>query len=201
MMGDRGVHTLDSVVWSLKLGLPTSIEAVSVVEPNPDTHPKSAIVNFQFAARGAMPPVKVTWYEGTTPPRPPELEATRVFGEEEGGILFIGSKGLMMSDLLCASPRLIPETRMQEFARNRPPKTLPRVQGGHYAEWVRACKGDHKTGADFQYGAHLTEICQLGNVAKRVQGRIDWDADTMRVTNNDEANQYVTKNFRKGWSL
>ena len=200
MMGDRGVHTLDSVVWSLKLGAPESIEATNF-DSNPDTHPLASIVTFRFAARAGLPPVKVTWYEGMRPPRPPELEDGRAFGDAEGGILFQGAKGSIMSDLYCQSPRLIPEIKMKEFWPNRPPKTLPRVAGGHYAEWVRACKGDRQTGANFQYGAHLTEICQLGNVAKRVEGRILWDAAAMRVTNNEAANQYVSKTFRSGWAL
>ena len=81
------------------------------------------------------------------------------------------------------------------------PKTLPRVDGGHYQEWVRGCKGDRQTGANFEYGAHLTEICQLGNIARRVDARILWDAANMRVTNNEAANQYVKTPYRDGWSL
>ena len=107
----------------------------------------------------------------------------------------------MMCDYTCHSPRLIPETRMKEFAASRPVKTLPRVPGGHYAEWVRACKGDRQTGGNFDYGSHLTEICQLGNIAKRVDGRIIWDAENMRVTNSEAANQFVKTQYREGWSL
>ncbi|MCX6998564.1 MAG: Gfo/Idh/MocA family oxidoreductase [Kiritimatiellaeota bacterium] len=200
MMGDRGVHTLDSVVWSLKLGLPESVEATSF-DRNPDTHPLAAVVTFQFAAREKLPPVKVTWYEGLRPPRPTELEDGRTLGDAEGGLLFYGSKGTIMSDYTASRPRLIPESKMKEFGASRPPKTLPRVPGGHYQEWVRACKGDRKTGASFDYGSYLTEICQLGNIAKRVDGRIMWDAANMRVTNNEAANQYVKTPYREGWSL
>ena len=200
MMGDRGVHTLDSVVWSLKLGLPETVDATSF-DLNPDTHPLASIVTYQFAAREKMPPVKVTWYDGLRPPRAPELEDGRQMGDGEGGILFYGSKGTIMSDYTASSPRLIPESKMKELAAKHLPKTLPRVPGGHYAEWVRACKGDRKTGASFDYGSHLTEICQLGNIAKRVDGRIVWDAANMRVTNNEAANQYVKAPYREGWSL
>jgi hypothetical protein len=168
---------------------------------NPDTHPRTAVVKFQFAAREKLPPVEVTWYEGMQPPRPPELEKSRPLAHPEGGVFFHGSKGTMMADCYCASPRLIPESKMKEFAPHRPPKRFPRVVGGHYAEWVRACKGDRKTGASFNYAAHLTEICQLGNIAKRVNGRIVWDAANLRVTNNEAANQYVKVPYRAGWSL
>ena len=69
MMGDRGAHTLDPVFSALKLGPPTSIEATSCGN-TPEVHPLSAIVTFQFPAREGLPPLKLTWYEGTRPPRP-----------------------------------------------------------------------------------------------------------------------------------
>ena len=199
MMGDRGVHTLDSVVWALGLGLPETIEA-ETSGLNEDTHPRSAKVTFQFAARDARPPVRVTWYEGQEPPRPPALEEGRPFVDREGGLLFFGSKETIMADYTCGSPRLIPEARVKAFT-DRPARTLPRVPGGHYAEFIRACKGEGTTGADFAYGAHLTEICHLGNIAKRAGGRIAWDAAAMRVTNNDAANRWVERPYREGWRL
>lgn len=200
MMGDRGVHTLDSVMWALDLGAPSAIDATSMGS-NPDTHPLSAIVTFQFPARGPLPPVKVNWYEGTRPPRPPELEDGRMFGGNEGGILFKGTKGLLMTNYTAESPRLIPESAMQAARDRLPAKTLPRVPGGHYQQWVRACKGADTTEADFDYAARLTEICLLGNVAKRMDTRIHWDAETMQVTNLDDANAHIQAPYREGWSL
>jgi predicted dehydrogenase len=201
MMGDRGVHTIDPIMWALKLGAPESIEATST-GLNPDTHPLTSIVTFRFPASAGQPPVKLTWYEGLRPPRPVELEDGRLFGGEQGGILFKGDQGLLMSDYTASSPRLIPEQSMREFMPNRPPKTIPRIEDGdHILNWIRACKGLEEAGTDFGYGARLTEICLLGNVAKRVNGVIRWDGDNMRVTNNDEANQYIQTEYRQGWSL
>lgn len=201
MMGDRGVHTIDPIMWALQLGMPESVEATST-GLNPDTHPLTSIVTFRFPAREGRPPVKLTWYEGLRPPRPPELEDGRLFGGEQGGILFKGSKGMLMSDYTASSPRLIPEQKMREFMPNRPPKTIPRIEeGDHVLNWTKACKGQEKAGTDFEYGARITEICLLGNLAKRVNGLIRWDAENMRVTNNDEANRYVETDYRQGWSL
>ena len=198
MMGDRGAHTLDPVVWALKLGMPTSIEATSC-GLNEDTHPLSAIVTFQFPARENLPPVKLTWYEGTRPPCPEEVESGKLLGEPEGGALFKGSKGKLMCGVYGSSPRLIPESRMQEY--KRPAKSLPRIKGGHIQNWVRACKGLEPASAPFEYAAPLTEICLLGNIAKRVDARIEWDAAKMQVTNLPAANQYVRAPYRQGWSL
>jgi predicted dehydrogenase len=197
MMGDRGAHTLDSVVSSLKLGAPASIEATSC-GLNPETHPLSAIVTYQFPGRGALPPVKLTWYEGLRAPRPPELEDGHDM-PDEGGVVFKGSKGALMCGVYGDSPRLIPEAAMRDY--QRPPKTLPRVKGSHEMDWVRAAKAGEQPGAHFGYSGPLTETCLLGNVAKRMDARIEWNAADMRITNLPDANRYVRADYRPGWSL
>ena len=119
MMGDRGAHTLDPVFWALKLGHPTSVDATSL-DLNPDTHPVASIVTYRFPARGDLPPVKLTWYEGLRPPRPIELEDGRRMGHIEGGVLFKGSKGTLMAGVYGEDPRLIPESKMKEY--KQPPR-------------------------------------------------------------------------------
>jgi len=198
MMGDRGAHTLDPVFWALKLGQPTSIEATSL-GLNSDTHPLASIVTYQFPARGDLPPVKLTWYEGLRAPRPAELEDGRTMGDREGGVVFKGDKGKLTCGTYGNGPRLIPESRMKDY--KRPPKTLPRVNGSHEIDWVRACKSGKPAGAGFDYSGPLTEICMLGNAARRIDARIEWDAENLKVTNLPEANKYIRTEYRKGWSL
>ena len=205
MMGDRGAHTLDPVFSALKLGHPTSVEATSL-DLNPDTHPLASIVTYQFPARSPqdalrrnLPPVKLTWYEGVRPPRPTELEDGRRMGHTEGGVLFKGSKGKLVAGVYGEGPRLIPERKMKEY--KQPPKNIPRIEGSHEQDWVRACKAGRAAGADFEYSGLLTEICLLGNVAKRMDSRIEWDGDNMKVTNLPEANKYIRTRYRRGWSL
>jgi predicted dehydrogenase len=197
MMGDRGAHTLDPVCTALKLGPPTSVEATSCGN-TAEVHPLSAIVTFKFPAREGFPPLKLTWYEGTRPPRPDDLEDGRQW-PAEGGVLFKGTKGTIMGGVYGNSPRIIPEKRMKEA--NLPPKTIPRVKGTHEADWVRACKTGEPAGADFAYSGPLTETCLLGNIAKRVDARIEWDSANLKITNLPEANRYVRTEYRKGWSL
>ena len=198
MMGDRGAHTLDPVVWALKLAYPASIEATSL-ELNPDTHPLASIVTYQFPAREGFAPVKLTWYDGLRAPRPAELEDGRQMGHAEGGVLFKGTKGKLVGGVYGESPRLIPESKMKEY--KLPPKTIPRVEGSHEQDWVRACKSGQRAGADFEYSALLTEICLLGNVAKRVDTRIEWDGPGMKVTNLPQAQKYIQTPYREGWTL
>jgi predicted dehydrogenase len=197
MMGDRGVHTLDPVCWPLKLGAPTSIDATSCGN-TPEVHPLSAVITFHFPARDEMPPLKLTWYEGTRPPRPADLEDGRRM-PAEGGVLFKGTKGTIMCGVTGGSPRIIPEAKMQEA--KLPEKTIPRVRGSHEQDWVRASKAGEPAGADFAYSGPLTEFCCLGNIAKRVDTRIEWDAENMKVTNMPEANKFVKTEYRAGWKL
>jgi predicted dehydrogenase len=198
MMGDRGAHTLDPVVWSLKLGHPTSVEATSL-DLNPDTHPIASVVTYRFPARGDLPAVKLTWYEGVRAPRPQELEDGRQMGHTEGGSLFKGSRGRLVAGVYGEGARLIPEARMKEY--KQPEKSIPRVADSHEMDWVRACKSGGQAGAEFGYSGLLTEICLLGNVAKRMDARIEWDAENMKVTNLPEANRYIRSPYREGWSL
>lgn len=199
MMGDRGAHTLDSVYSALKLTFPTSIEGSGIVGGNAEVHPAKAIVTYRFPKREGFPPLKLTWYEGQEPPRPKELEEGRRL-PKEGGVLFKGDKGTIMCGVYGNSPRLIPESAMQAY--KLPAKTIPRIKGGHEQNWAQAIKEDRKASADFSYSGPFNEIALLGNLAKRFPGReLKWDGKNMRVTNLDEANEWVKRPHRKGWSL
>jgi predicted dehydrogenase len=199
MMGDRGAHTLDPVAWALHLDAPSSVEATSTAV-NQETQPLASIVTYRFPAKGKRPPVKLTWYDGLRAPRPEELEPGRAM-PPEGGAIFIGSKGKIMCGTYGDSPRIIPEKLMKEKMAHRPPKSIPRVPDSHEMDWVRACKAGVKADAPFEYSGPLTEICLLGNVAKRLDGRIDWDAANLKVTNNPEAEALLRTPYREGWSL
>ena len=200
-MGDRGVHTFDPAVTALKLGAPSSVDAVTL-GLSEEAQPVASVVTFLFPAREGMPPVKLTWYEGMRAPKPLELEAGRSLNKE-GGLVFKGTEGKLICGTYGDSPRLIPESRMK--AVKLPPKTLPRISGGlatgHELDWVEAIKAGRKAGACFEYSGPLTETCLLGNVAKRVDNRIEWDAKAMCVTNLPEANKHLKEDYRDGWSL
>ncbi len=143
--------------------------------------------------------MELTWLEGLRIPWPDELDPESEM-PKEGGLLFHGAKGKIMAGVTGNLPQLLPASLNHDY--KRPPKTIPRVQGqAHEKEWVRACKEGRKAVSNFESAALLTEICLLGNIAKRVDTPIDWDGPNMKVTNSPEANQYVRTEYRKGWSL
>jgi len=197
MMGDRGAHTIDPVVWALDLGAPATVEG-HATDINPDTHPIACVVRYEFPERGNMPPVTLTWYDGLRPPRPRELGPGEQI-EAEGGALFKGSEGFLTCGIYGENPRLLPAERMKDFTPPAP--SIPRVEGTHEDDWVRAIKSGGKAGADFAYSGPLTEVCLLGNVAKRMGTKLDWDPAAMQFPNNPDANQYVKRTYRQGWSL
>jgi hypothetical protein len=104
----------------------------------------------------------------------------------------------VFADTYYASARIIPEVKMRELASSLPAKTIPRIEGGHFAEWVRACKGGQPAGSNFEYASALTEAVLLSNVAIRARRRIEWDSAAMKITNLPTANQYVSKSYRAG---
>ena len=198
-LGDMGCHVMDGAYWSLDLGQPTSIEAVSAHQT--DVSPSTAsVVTYDFPARGSLAPVKFTWYDGgLLPVLPDDWEAGRQL--DRSGTLIFGSKATVLADTYYASVRIVPEAKMKEMAPALPPKTIPRVKGGHFAEWVRACKGGEPAGSNFEYAARLTETVLLGNIAIRARRRIDWDTVLMKVPNLPEADQHVATTYRPGFGV
>jgi hypothetical protein len=166
--------------------------------------------HYEFPRRGLLPPVRMNWYDGgLMPPRPDALpDTTMVDGQEqplelvrEGGVIYIGERGILMHETYGRNPTLFPESLREEAARV--PKTMARIEDDHPMNWARACKGEVEASSPIEYGAKLTEVMLLGIVALRTgQGRrIYYDGDNMRVTNVPEANDYLTRRYRAGWSL
>ena len=196
-LGDMGCHIIDHPYWALKLGYPESVEASSS-HINDETAPLASIITYQFPAREGMPPVRMHWYDGgLKPPRPAELDL-----EDEwlvDGVLYVGDKGKIMHRSHGGKPTLIPLSRMENF--KRPAETIPRIKGGHEQNWIDACKGGSPACANFDYSGPLTEVVLLGNLALRTEGPLLWDGPNMRVTNNESANQFIQREYRKGWAL
>ena len=196
-LGDIGCHAMGSIFRALKLEYPISVQA-SCTRVNTESFPVASIVTYEFGARGDMPPVTVTWYDGgLKPPRPVELEPGRRMGT--GGCLYIGDKGKILDG------RIIPEAKMKEY--QLPAKTLDRSIG-HYNEWIAACKGSKAAGSNFYVSGHLTEVVLMGNVALRMELReklmaqkLLWDAEKKEFSNLPEANAFLKKSYRDEFSI
>ncbi|HSR14896.1 MAG TPA: Gfo/Idh/MocA family oxidoreductase [Gemmatimonadales bacterium] len=204
-LGDMGAHLIDHPYWALGLERPVSIEATSTPwggsQASPVTYPQGMLVHYEFAARGDQPPVRMSWYDGgLMPPRPGHLPDDIEF-EREGGVIYLGDRGILMHETYGANPRIWPVDLMEKA--RAVPKTLPRVGTSHEMNWVAACKGEAKATSPFEYAAPLTETMLLGIAALRAgQGRkVVYDAGRMAFTNAPDADQYLTRRYRDGWSV
>jgi predicted dehydrogenase len=205
-MGDMGCHIIDHPVWALKLGAPTHVESRTTLDgsfspdnqPNSETYPIATLIYYDFPARGELPPVRMTWYEGgLMPPAPAGMPD----GERlpDNGVLYVGSKGHMYHSSHGGMPQLLPRGLHEDA--EKVPKTMPRSTG-HYEEWVAACKGGPAAVSNFDYAGPMTEIALLGVLSLRAPGRrLEWDSVNQKITDAPELNQYVHTEYRAGYSL
>ena len=197
-IGDMGAHLIDHSMWALDLGYPTTVETVSTPF-NGACYPHATMTFYEFPARGNRPPVKLTWYDGgLLPPKPSELVGEEL--NKTGGALLVGSKGKLIHETYGRKPRLLPASLHDSFGQ--PNRRLARIPDeNHEMNWADAAKGKTEPSCPFEYAAKLTEVMLLGVVALRAGRKIAYDAANMRVTNDDQANEYLSRQSRPGWSL
>lgn len=191
-MSDLGSHWNDLPFWALDLDAPRAIEAAGP-PPHPDLAPASMSATYEYGPRGDRPGLKLTWYQGTLKPKIWQEKGIPQWGN---GVLFIGDRGMLLSDY--GKHVLLPEEKFRDFARPAPsiPESL-----GHQAEWLHACRTGAPTTCPFTYSGPLTEANHLGNVAYRAGKRIEWDAKNLKIPNAPEAEQFLGRTYRAGWSL
>jgi hypothetical protein len=114
------------------------------------------------------------------------------------GTLFIGDKGCISCAGWGGAPRIFPMTLQESYPR--PAESIPRSKG-HHRDWIDACKGGPAASAHFEYGARLTEIILLGNVALRAGTKLWWDAANLKATNSREADAFLKGTYRPGWEV
>jgi hypothetical protein len=228
-LGDMACHIMDPVFRCLPILYPSSVEC-SVASiwkgmwddtVNTDSCPPSTIIHLSYPkTNGKAGEIKVSWYDGgLLPQRPDELLPEEEFGNWDGGVLFIGTKGKLLADCYGANPRLLPTKLMQQVTL--PKETIKRVPEGHYLQWVNACiagYGKGQTSSPFEFAGPFTESILIGNLAIRswmmknpnLKGWNDkylgrkkllWDSKNLRITNFEPANQYVKREYRDGWKL
>jgi hypothetical protein len=199
-----GAHLVDHPFWSLNLGYPTTVETLSTPF-NGASYPHATTTYYEFPARGSMPPVKLTWYDGgLLPPRPEEMGEDRM--NPGGGLMYVGSKGRLVQDTYGLLPRLYPKS---QSAPTPPPQKLKRIaHQEHEMNWVEAIKGVAEISSPFEYAAPLTEVMLLGIVALRAGTKIHYDGANMKITNsvatNDqplEGEQLLRRQYREGFAI
>ncbi|MDR1667996.1 MAG: Gfo/Idh/MocA family oxidoreductase [Bacteroidales bacterium] len=235
-LGDMACHVLDVVFSAMKLGHPSAVEASSSAL-NSESAPVASTIRYEFPERPKegklnMPAVSVTWYDGgLLPPRPDSLPDGVELGEGQNGVLFHGSKGLLLCGSYGSKWRLLPDDKFANLPK--PAARLRRVGMSHEMDFVRACKESPESRvlplSNFEYAGPLNEMVVMGNLAVRLKSlnrKLQWDGVNMRITNlaaSDEiklsngipkqqprtlslnaiqaAGEYIRHTYREGWSL
>ncbi len=198
-IGDMGCHTMDGAIWALKLDEAPRVEIEPLEgETTDEGFAPRAKIAFRFPARGTMPPVVLTWYNGQKAPRPDALEEGRKVQSQ--GTYYYGTKGVAQTLSHGQGFRLIPESFHQ--ATEAPPTTIRRPEGGHTGDFLRSCRdrSGPLPSSNFEYGACLTEIALLGNLAVRVGETITYDF-AKGETPSPKANALLAREPRRGWGF
>ena len=221
-LGDMGCHIIDPAFKTAGLGYPSEVECsvadlyqkMWTPDYHPDSFPAASSLKLKFPGKDGKPDVYLHWIDGgMLPDRPEELGADEAMGGSDGGVIIIGTKGKMMCECYGNNPQLLPTSRTKEV---NVPQVKKRVPEGHYVQWVNGCiagYGVNELSSSFEYAGPLTESILMGNLALRSwnikdgKGRFTgrkkllWDAVNMKITNYDEANQYVRRTYRDGYTL
>jgi len=221
-LGDMGCHIIDPAFKTTGLGYPSEVEC-SVVDLyeqmwtpayHPDSFPASSSLKLKFPGKGGKPTTYLHWVDGgLLPDRPEELDPNEPMGDDGGGAIIIGTKGKMMCGTYGNNATLLPTALSKDV---KVPQVIKRVPEGHYLQWVNACIagfGKNELSSSFDYAGPLTESILMGNLALRswnikgVNGgfpgrkKLLWDAENMKITNFDEANQFVKRTYRDGYKF
>ena len=206
-LGDMGAHLIDHPFWSLNLGMPTAIETMSTPF-NGVCYPEATTTYYEFAARGSMPPVRLTWYDGGfNPPKPEEIGDETLNGE--GGILYIGTQG---QD---AAGHLRPQSAPAAASRCTSPTARPKPKlAAHRARRARdeLGRGDQGQGGDLEpvrvrRASDRSHAPRRGRAARRREDLLRWregraSPTWSRIGNRTvDPNEFLTRNYREGFKL
>ena len=197
-LGDFGCHDLDSAMWALDLSEPASIEATAAGVTSNELAPHGEICYFHFGPRGDKPPLDVTWYDGgLRPVSPQEMGPGRSLPDH--GVLFVGDKGLLLTEGWAGPPRLLPFEKTHDY--KKPPATLPRSKG-HHRDWLDGCKGGPQPSANFAVWRKAHGAGPAGRLGGSPRGQetfLGWAKHEDRGA--PEADVIIREQYRKGWEL
>ncbi|MCU1258376.1 MAG: oxidoreductase domain protein [Bryobacterales bacterium] len=195
-LGDMGCHVLGPANVALKLGAPESVECVRLEGRSACAFPKKSVIRFDFPSRGPLAPVKILWYDGV--PGPPDLRAAPARHMGNGGSLFVGEHGYLSTGAYGEGTRLLSSEQLKTYrfrVASREPISV------HYQNWIRSAKEGKQATSDFRIAGPFTEWVLLGALSLRVKGKLEWDSAAMRVTNIEEANEFLRPTIRDGWQF
>lgn len=203
-LGSTGPHMLEPIFRALKLSSPENVDCSSSYV-SLESAPLAEKITFYFGRRDhlpklAMPELKLTWYDGgLKPERPAGIPANIRLGSEDGGIVFIGSEGMLICEPYGVNYKVIKNGHLADVQVEKIVRRITdSLDNGHEMDWVRACKESAENrlqaSADFDSQAALSETLLVGSMAVRLQSlqkNLIWNSNDMRFTNIGENEEFV----------
>jgi len=166
---------------------------------NDVSFPLSCMIQLGFPEQPSLPTFDLFWYDGGMKPFIPEelKEDNRDMPDE--GMMFVGDKGKILAGFRGERPEMIPSRLMKDYPGE---KELPeRERGRRTDSWVASIKNGKESPGSFIHAGPVTETINLAAVALRARKKIEYDSMNMKITNDEAANKYLTREYRKGWEL
>ena len=201
-LGDIACHAMDAAFWTLELGYPTRITP-EYTNLFAETAPRTSRVTYDFPARGERPAVTVVWRDGNLyPPRPTEVPLGAEWPvHADGGQLWIGDRGKLVSGMYGQSPRLLDATQQAELMASPPAQRFPRVDSVH-AEMIAAIKNGTQPGSNWDgHAGPLTEMVLLGCLAVRGGRTVEINPSSGAMLTTGIPQDWIDPVYRGGWSL
>jgi hypothetical protein len=159
--------------------------------------PYSCIIHFKFPKQETLPPFDLFWYDGgMKPTTPDELGGGSL---EPEGMMFVGDKGKILAGFRNENPRLLPESKMKSYLNGLEAPKDVNEPGEKY--WIDAFKNKTQSPGSFLNAGPISETILLGGVALRARKKIEYDSQNMKIINNEDANRFLYREYRKGWEL
>jgi predicted dehydrogenase len=198
-LGDMACHIMDTAYYGLELGHAKSVVSHSE-DSTDDQFPtvQHAVLVFAGSEASGGQDIGWYWFDGGAIPH---LKALRMPGHvnlPSNGSVVVGDRGSLLITHEGDQPRWFDKNAEKDLAAMLP-KLEPR---NHYHHWVDACLGRGQTECRFEISGPLTEQLCLGAISARFPHQtLQWDGESMKFVNSEEANKLVRRKYREGFEV
>jgi len=166
---------------------------------NDVSFPQSSLIQLKFPKQDSLPAFDLFWYDGGMKPFIPEELSVDNRDIPNEGMMFVGDKGKIIGGFRGEKPEIIPASKKEAYSGNK--ELPPRDPGRRSDTWAKAIKENTNSNGSFLNAGPVTEAINLGAVALRAKKEVKYDSASMKITNDDAANKYLTREYRKGWEI